>query len=159
MRAFCRFYDHPMIPSVTFKTISSLRGRRSKGKGKGIRARDHAQGRREGVPFLSPSRAQIPPSRFNACHEGQTISNIKTLASVTPRISAISTSAVLFFVIWYHVPLVFPATRVISRDMSKTPERRAELTQKRPWSKAIKLTTLKTSRRLRESQNTSSYDQ
>ena len=33
----------------------SLRSRRSKGKGKGIRARDHA-------------RAQIPPSPFNAGH-------------------------------------------------------------------------------------------
>ena len=70
MRAFCRFYDHPMIPSVRFKTISSLRGRRSKGKGKGIKARDHAQGRREGDPFLSPSRAQISPSPFKACQAG-----------------------------------------------------------------------------------------
>ena len=49
---------------------SSLRGRHSKGKGKGIRARDHARGSREKVPFLSPSRTQIPPSPspFNACH-------------------------------------------------------------------------------------------
>ena len=38
----------------------SLRDRRSKEKGKGIRARDHARGRR--VSFLSPSRAKIPPS-------------------------------------------------------------------------------------------------
>ena len=40
---------------------NSLCGRRSKGKGKGIRARD-----------LSPSRAQTPPSPspFNACHAG-----------------------------------------------------------------------------------------
>ena len=40
---------------------TSLRGRRSRGKGKRIRARD-----------LSPSRAQIPPSPspFNACHAG-----------------------------------------------------------------------------------------
>ena len=30
-----------------FWKIISLRGRRSKGKGKGIRARDHARGRRE----------------------------------------------------------------------------------------------------------------
>ena len=37
-------------------------------KGKGIRERDLARGRR--APFLSPSRAQIPtsPSPFNACH-------------------------------------------------------------------------------------------
>ena len=59
---------------------SSLRGRRSKGKGKGIRARDHARGRREEGNFLSflpraPhafSRAQIPPSPspFKACHAG-----------------------------------------------------------------------------------------
>ena len=51
----------------------SLRGRRSKGKGKGIRARGHARGRR-GTAFLfflpRGSRAQIPPSpsAFNACH-------------------------------------------------------------------------------------------
>ena len=39
--------------------LSSLRGRRSKGKGKGIRARAHVL-----------SRAQFPPSPFNACHAG-----------------------------------------------------------------------------------------
>ena len=38
---------------------SSLRDRRSKEKGKGIKARDHAL-----------LRAQIPPSPFNACHAG-----------------------------------------------------------------------------------------
>ena len=41
----------------------SLRGRRSKGKGKGISGRDRARGRREeggGEPFLSPLRAQTP---------------------------------------------------------------------------------------------------
>ena len=41
----------------------SLRGRRSKGKGKGISGRDRARGRREeggGEPSLSPLRAQIP---------------------------------------------------------------------------------------------------
>ena len=41
----------------------SLRGRRSKGKGKGISGRDRARGRREEggwEPFLSPLRAQIP---------------------------------------------------------------------------------------------------
>ena len=41
----------------------NLRGRRSKGKGKGISGRDRARGRREeggGEPFLSPLRAQIP---------------------------------------------------------------------------------------------------
>ena len=65
--------------------ISSLRGRRSKGKGKGIRARDHARGRREegnAVPFLSPSRAPRALTRqnspfpfpFNACHAGYGIS-------------------------------------------------------------------------------------
>ena len=32
---------------LLFYTVLSLRGRRSKGKGKGIRARDHARGRRE----------------------------------------------------------------------------------------------------------------
>ena len=37
----------------------SLRGRRSKRKGKGIRERDHAL-----------SHAQIPLSPFNACHAG-----------------------------------------------------------------------------------------
>ena len=44
---------------------NSLRGRRLKGKGKRIRARDHARGRRE-----ETTRAQIPPSPFNACHRG-----------------------------------------------------------------------------------------
>ena len=44
---------------------NSLRGRGSKEKGKGIRARDHARGRRE-----ETVGAQIPhsPSPFNACH-------------------------------------------------------------------------------------------
>ena len=50
------------------RTLASLRGRRSKGKGKGIRARDRARGRREEVPFLSPSRVPSalphPNSRF-----------------------------------------------------------------------------------------------
>ena len=49
---------------------SSLRERRSKGKGKGIRARDHARGRRDEGNALS--RAQISPSPFNACHAGYT---------------------------------------------------------------------------------------
>ena len=44
--------------------------------------------------------------------------------------------------------LVFPATRFISRDISKTPERR----------KAVKLTTLKTSLRLGETPNTWRYE-
>ena len=60
MRAFCGFYDHPMIPSVRFKTISSLRGRRSKGKGKGIGARDHAQGRREEFLSFLPRAPKFP---------------------------------------------------------------------------------------------------
>ena len=44
----------------------SLRGRRSKGKGKGIRARDHARGRREEVSFVSPSRAPRGFARPNS---------------------------------------------------------------------------------------------
>ena len=57
----------------------SLPGRRSKGKGKGIRARDHARGRREeGNAFLYilPRAPKFPlsrspsPSPFNACHAG-----------------------------------------------------------------------------------------
>jgi len=40
------------------------------------RARDRARGRREEVPFLSPSRAQIPASPFNACHAGYTLARI-----------------------------------------------------------------------------------
>ena len=35
------------IFEVTWPAIPNLRGRRSKGKRKGIRARDHARGRRE----------------------------------------------------------------------------------------------------------------
>ena len=48
--------------NLTGHARPSLRGRRSKGKGKGIRERDHAL----------PARAQIPPfpSLFNACHAG-----------------------------------------------------------------------------------------
>ena len=48
------------------KGLYSLRGRRSKGKGKGIRARDHARGRRGEVPFLSPSRAPRALARPNS---------------------------------------------------------------------------------------------
>ena len=62
--------------------VTSLCGRRSEGKGKGIRVQHHARRRREeggGVPFLSPwcdlhaiACAQIPPSPspFNAGHTG-----------------------------------------------------------------------------------------
>ena len=73
---------------------TSLRGRRSKGKGKGIRTRDHARGRREEVSLPPSSRAprllsrlklpftKLPfpslslpfpfpfPSLSNACHAG-----------------------------------------------------------------------------------------
>ena len=68
----------------------SLRGRRSKGKGKGIRGRDRARGRREeggGEPFLSPSRAQIPPSPspFNACHAGYVFRKQRTLPMLTAK--------------------------------------------------------------------------
>ena len=48
---------------MALKVSLGLRGRHSKGKGKGIRARDH-------VPHAL-SRAQIPPSPFNTCHAGQ----------------------------------------------------------------------------------------
>ena len=54
---------------MALKVSLGLRGRHSKGKGKGIRARDH-------VPHAF-WRAQIPPSPspssspFNACHAGQ----------------------------------------------------------------------------------------
>ena len=142
MRAFCRFYDHPMIPSVRFKTISSLRGSRSKGKG---------------VPFLSPSRDQIPPSRFNACDAGQTISNIKTLASVTPRISAISTSAVLFVVVIPRSSCIFSNSRYLAGYV-KDPGKEGRVNLEKTLGKAVKLTTLKISPRLRETQNTSTYD-
>ena len=68
----------------------SLRGRRSKGKGKGISGRDRARGRREeggGEPFLSPSRAQIPPSPspFNACHAGYVFRKQRTLPMLTAK--------------------------------------------------------------------------
>ena len=53
---------------------SSLRGRRSKGKGKGIRARDHTRGRRAPLVFLSRLKLPFPklpfPSLSNACHAG-----------------------------------------------------------------------------------------
>ena len=45
----------PVRLGYVIEVNSSLRGRRSKGKGKGIRARDHAGGRREeGNPSLLP---------------------------------------------------------------------------------------------------------
>ena len=88
-----------MIHSILKRpSNSNLRGRRSKGKGKGIRAREPARGRREeggtknttltpinmlmkrrSIDYLSPLRAphalahaQIPPSptHFNAGHAG-----------------------------------------------------------------------------------------
>ena len=46
---------------------NSLRGRRSKGTGEGIRARDHARGRREeggGDPFSLASPTRSPPPKF-----------------------------------------------------------------------------------------------
>ena len=61
------------VPSFIFVNWEkvSLRGRRSKGKGKGIRARDRAKGEGgEDVISLFPLCAQIPPSPFNACHAG-----------------------------------------------------------------------------------------
>ena len=67
---------HPQVNRPLIPVLVSPRGRRSKGKGKGIRARDRARaggGRR--VPFLSPSRAQIPPSPFNACQAGYVLVN------------------------------------------------------------------------------------
>ena len=61
--------------SATTKIFPSLRGRRSKGKGKGIRARDHARGRRSApLAFLSRLKLHFPklpfPSLSNACHAG-----------------------------------------------------------------------------------------
>ena len=51
---------HTNVESHTFKLVwehrkTSLRGRRSKGKGKGIRARDHARGEEEGGERLQGS--------------------------------------------------------------------------------------------------------
>ena len=63
------------MESWLVQSSSNLRGRRSKGTGKGIRARDRARKEEEnngllaGVPLLFPLlRAQIPPSPspFNA---------------------------------------------------------------------------------------------
>ena len=61
--------------SATTKIFPSLRGRRSKGKGKGIRARDHARGRRERAPRVSlapktPFSKTPFLSLSNACHAG-----------------------------------------------------------------------------------------
>ena len=66
----------------------SLRGRRSKGKGKGISGRDRARGRREeggGEPFLSPLRAQIPLPLPNACHAGYVFRKQRTLPMLTAK--------------------------------------------------------------------------
>ena len=63
----------------------SLRGRRSKGKGKRPSAREEGGGE----PFLSPSRAQIPPSPspspFNACHAGYMFRKQRTLPMLTAK--------------------------------------------------------------------------
>ena len=81
-RRLCGLCGHQLVFSVQnnldrdLLKIVSLRGRRSRGKGKEIRAPDRARRRREeeNLPFLSPSRAQIPPSPspspFNAFHAG-----------------------------------------------------------------------------------------
>ena len=50
------WFSRARVVSSTIPNWPSLRGRRSKGKGKGIRARDHARGRRKEGNFLSPSR-------------------------------------------------------------------------------------------------------
>ena len=46
--------------------------RKGRGRGRELMAPDRAQGRREFLSFLlrTLSRAQIPPSPFNACHAG-----------------------------------------------------------------------------------------
>ena len=75
-----KFNPPPQACCLVFNLLS-LRGRRSKGKGKGIRARDHARGRREGgelprAPLAFLSRLKLPfpklpfPSLLNACHAG-----------------------------------------------------------------------------------------
>ena len=51
---------------VTLKVIACVAGVR-KGRGREL-GRDTT--REGGVPFLSPLRAKIPPSPFNACHAG-----------------------------------------------------------------------------------------
>ena len=75
--------------------VLSLHGRRSKGNGKGISALDHARGRREeGGRFLSflplalhtLSRAQIPPSPFNACHAGYSVLAIASPLAARARL-------------------------------------------------------------------------
>ena len=59
-----------LVVGCSSNSLASLRGRRSKGKGKGIRARDHARGRREKRAPHVLSCAEIPASHspFNACH-------------------------------------------------------------------------------------------
>ena len=46
-----------------------------KGRGRELGS-ETARGRREEIPFLSPSRAQSPASPFNACHAGYTLASI-----------------------------------------------------------------------------------
>ena len=59
-----------------------------KGRGRElIRARDRAREEGGGEPFLSPSRAQIPPSPspFNACHAGYVFRKQRTLPMLTAK--------------------------------------------------------------------------
>ena len=55
-----------VLARVLARILASLRGRRSKGKGKGIR--DNARGRRE--EGLSRGEIAPSPSPFKACHAG-----------------------------------------------------------------------------------------
>ena len=82
--------------------FTSLRGRRLKGKGKGIRARDHARGRREGgelprapLAFLSRLKLPFPKLPFsslsNACHAGYPFTCIVNSALLLTAVNALST--------------------------------------------------------------------
>ena len=71
------WFSRTRVVISTIPNWLSLRGRRSKGKGKGIRGRDHARGRRKegNFPFslARPTRSRelkFPLSSFNACHAG-----------------------------------------------------------------------------------------
>ena len=100
----CRF--SPSVPSLMHKAAF---------------ARDHS--------YLAPKGLTIAPHQrmkmraFCGCHDHQMIpsirfkimSNIKTLASVTARISAMSTSAVLFFVMVPCASCISSNSRYLAR--------------------------------------------
>ena len=73
MKAGC-YFNLVAVLTLTYSNFTLWLWQALESEGEGIRAQDHARGRREegNLNFLSSSRAQIPlsPSPFNACYAG-----------------------------------------------------------------------------------------